>query len=254
MGYDAPTTVKTMADHVEQAPLPDLREEALRVLGAASDKGITLRAIGGVAVALRCPSSTRIPLARAYKDLDVVGLSSERHAIAALLADIGYVADNEFNALHGHRRLLHYDRTNGRQLDSFLDRFDMCHSLDLRGRLALDNLTLAPADLLLSKLQVVEINERDLKDMLALLLDAEIDDGRVALVCSEDWGWWRTVSENLEKVVAYALQEDVEVDAVRARIAVLRERIADQPKSLRWRARARVGDRVRWYELPEETG
>jgi hypothetical protein len=241
-----------MADPIERTPHPDLRHEALRVLHAARDEGLTLRAIGGLAVAIRCPSAARPPLRRDYKDLDVVGLSSERKRIDEVFTDLGYVPDEEFNILHGHQRLLHYDRANGRQLDTFLDRFHMCHTLELKDRIALDELTLPPADLLLSKLQVVETNERDLKDMVALLLDAEIDAERIARVCADDWGWWRTVTEVLEKAVAYAEQESVEPVAVRNRVETLRARIDETPKSLRWRARAKVGDRVRWYELPEE--
>ncbi len=241
-----------MPEPIEEAPLPDLREEAHRVLQSANEEGLTLRAIGGLAVAIRCPSAAHPPLAREYKDLDVVGLSSERKQIDSFLARLGYTPNEEFNLLHGHQRLLHYDRFNGRQLDTFLDHFQMCHTLELKDRLALDELTLTPADLLLSKLQVVETNERDLKDMLALLLDAEIDATRIARVCADDWGWWRTATEVLDKVRAYAEHEDVQPDAVRTRLEELRARLDEEPKSLRWRARAKVGDRVRWYELPEE--
>lgn len=248
----ARSTVEPVAESIKEAPLPDLRDEALRVLRAADEEGLTLRAIGGLAVSIRCPSAARPPLAREYKDLDVVGLSSERQQIDSFLTRLGYTSDAEFNLLQGHQRLLHYDRLNGRQLDTFLDQFQMCHTLELRGRLALEALTLPAADLLLSKLQVVETNERDLKDMVALLLDAEIDAARIARVCAGDWGWWRTATEVLEKVRAYAEHVGVEPDAVRSRVEELRHRIDEEPKSLRWRARAKVGDRVRWYELPEE--
>jgi hypothetical protein len=221
-------------------PLPDLRDEAKRLLRAADERGLTIRAIGGVAVGLRCPSATR-----QYKDLDVVCLSQQRRDVDAFFVEHGYVADAEFNLLQGHRRLLHFDRANDRRLDTFVDRFEMCHALDLRDRLALDELTLTPADLLLTKLQVVETGERDLQDMVALLLDAEIDDERVAQVCADDWGWWRTATETLDKLERYE-------PSLAPQIAQLRKRIEAAPKSLRWRARAKIGDRVRWYELPED--
>src|SRR5918995_5450966 len=139
-----------MAETPERTPLPQLRDEALRLLGAAEERGLTIRAIGGLAVAIRCPSAARPPLAREYKDLDVVGLGSERKEIEAFFVDQGYVPDKEFNVLQGNERLLHHDPVNGRQLDTFLDRFSLCHTLDLRNRLALDKLTLTPADLMLS--------------------------------------------------------------------------------------------------------
>ncbi len=242
-----------MAKTAERVPLSDLREEALRVLHAARERDLIVRATGGLAVALRCPSAIRPPLAREHKDLDVIGLSSERKEIDALFVEHGYTPDKEFNALQGHQRLLHYDHVHGRQLDTFLDRFQMCHTLELKNRLALDELTLTPADLLLSKLQVVETNERDLKDMIALLLDADVDVGRVARVCADDWGWWRTSTEVLRNVEAYAASlEGVDHDVLRSRITELNEQIEAAPKSLRWRARAKIGDRLRWYELPEE--
>lgn len=233
-------------------PLADLRAEARRVLEAARERDLAVRAVGGLAVSLRCPSASQPPLARDYKDLDVVGLAAERQEIDGFFRELGYTPDEEFNALQGHQRLLHYDTANGRQLDTFLDRFHMCHDLDLRGRLRLDELTLTPADLLLTKLQVVQTNERDLKDATALLLDADVDDARVAEVCASDWGWWRTVTGVLDKVEAFAQQDGIDTERMHVRVARLRERIDTEPKGRRWRARAKVGDRVRWYELPEE--
>ena len=221
-------------------PLADLRAEAKRLLAASAERGLTVRATGGVAVGLLCPSA-----AREYKDLDVACLSTQRQEVDALFVDHGYIADAEFNLLQGHQRLLHHDPVHHRRLDTFVDRFEMCHALDLRDRLDLDELTLTPADLLLTKLQVVETGERDLVDAAALLRDAEIDDARVAEVCANDWGWWRTATQTLEKVELFAPD-------TAPRVAQLRARIDAEPKSLRWRARAKIGDRVRWYEEPEE--
>lgn len=240
----------------ERRPLEDLREEALEVLRAVAAQGLTLRATGGIAVALRCPSAGRPPLARRYKDLDFVGRSDERREVDALLVELGYDPSREFNVLHGRHRLLYWDAANGRQLDVFLDRVVMCHALELKDRLALDELTLPAADLLLTKLQVVQTNERDLKDAIALLLDAEPDADRIAHVLAEDWGWWRTVTEVLGRIEIYAaaLPGFELAGTIAERVRALRDRIDAEPKSLRWKARARVGDRLRWYELPEEEG
>ena len=46
----------------------------------------------------------------------------------------------------------------------------MCHRLDLRSRLHIAGPALNPADLLLTKLQIVELNRKDAIDMIALLL------------------------------------------------------------------------------------
>lgn len=183
-----------------------------------------------------------------------MGLGRQRQEIGALLAARGYVPDTEFNTYHGSSRLNYHDVVNGRGLDVFLDRLTMCHELDLRGRLDQVPLTLDTADLLLSKLQVVQTNERDLKDAVALLADGEVDDQRVASVLASDWGWWRTSTEVLGKVEAYMAGLPPAPVMARAVAAIesLTEAIERHPKSLRWKTRARVGERVRWYDLPDE--
>jgi hypothetical protein len=242
-------------------PKEDLREEAVRVLDAAAEEGVVLRAVGGLAVNLLCPSSRVPPLAREYKDLDLAGRRGDAAAITAFLGSMGYDPDEEFNALHGHRQLYFWDRRHGRQLDVFVERITLSHDLEVGHRLEATSRTLSPADLLLTKLQVVEVNERDLKDVCALLADQPIaadgiDLERVLEVLTADWGWWRTCTATLDAVTGYATA----LDGFDARERVLRSaqevraRIDAAPKSVRWKLRAIVGERVRWYELPEETG
>lgn len=235
------------------ATLADVRAEGERIVVAAAERGLTLRLCGGAAVAYLCPSAAVPPLARAYKDVDVVALRRERAAVAALLVELGYEARQEFNLLNGSSRLLFWDATNERQLDVLLDRFEMCHALELAGRLDAGTVALDPADLLLTKLQVRETNERDVRDALALILDTEPHVGRVADVLCADWGWWRTTTEVLSRVAASAeILEPPAAHAVRAWIERLEREVETRPKGVRWRARAAVGDRVRWYEEPDE--
>lgn len=240
-------------------PEADLRREVTRVLDAAHAQPVALLATGGLAVWLRCPSAARPPLAREYKDLDLVGRAGQAEPTAGLLDSLGYVPDAEFNQLHGHQRLYFWDPTNERQLDVFIERMKMSHDLDLSQRLDLDKETITLADLLLTKLQVFETNDKDLKDAAAILVDHPIDErgvdaDRVASVLVNDWGWWRTATANLDKVVAYTehLEHFPDADLVKERIQQLQKHIAEAPKSMKWRLRARVGERVRWYELPEE--
>jgi hypothetical protein len=232
-----------------RGPLDDLREEAPRVLARVQERGLQARAVGGLAVWLRCPSARQPPLAREYKDLDLVAALSDAPELVLTLGELGYRADEEFNALHGHQRLYFWDAAHGRQLDVFVDEMRMCHTLDLRGRVAVERDTVPLADLLLAKLQVVEINEKDLQDATALLADHEVPAERVVEVLAGDWGWWRTATETLDKVAAYA---GARVQAVAERVATLRAAIDAAPKSRRWKLRAKVGERMRWYELPEE--
>ena len=124
-----------------------------------------------------------------------------------LLDGHGYTADTRFNTLHGAQRLLHYDPAHQRQLDTFVSSFAMCHALDLEDRLPAGSATLAPADLLLTKLQIYEVNDKDLIDAIALLLShpvgadgqPSLDTRRLAKVTSTDWGWYTTLTDNLAK-------------------------------------------------------
>jgi hypothetical protein len=240
-------------------PPPDLRDEVMRVLGAGSQVRLVLRVTGGLAVWLRCPSARRPPLEREFKDLDLVGQAGQAEPITALLEGLGYLPDEEFNQLHGHQRLYFWDPENQRQLDVFIERIAMSHVLDLAGRVDLEDKTIPLADLLLTKLQVFETNEKDLKDSVAILVDHPIGDNgidpdRVAEVLASDWGWWRTATASLDKVVAYSdnLNNFDGAETVIQRAEELRALVDQAPKSLKWRARAKVGERIRWYELPEE--
>jgi hypothetical protein len=240
-------------------PVADLGLEAPRVLDELESRGVAARAVGGLAIHLRCPSSGRPPLARSYKDLDLATVLRASRPLTEALSELGYQPDQEFNALHGHERLLFWDTEHDRQLDVFVDRMVLCHTLEFANRLTLEPRTLPLADLLLTKLQVVEVNERDLKDAAALLADYElgpdgIDNERVVEVLAGDWGWWRTATATLERVARYAGDLDGLPGAalVVQRATALRERVDAAPKSRRWRLRAMVGERKRWYELPED--
>ena len=238
--------------------------EATRIIDAGRQHGIVLRAAGGVAVALLCQSARQAPLARHHLDIDFAihgrdGVRAER-----MLAELGYEPEDEFNALHGQRRLFFLDRSQNRQADVFLDRIEMCHQLDFRNRLERLEQTLTPADLLLSKLQVVETNNKDYLDMVALLADlplTERDDRgidlvRIREVCAADWGWWKTttiVASRVRKFAQELCSRHETVDsAVIGHIDTLIEDLERTPKSRKWKLRARIGERVRWHELPED--
>jgi hypothetical protein len=238
-------------------PLDDPVAEATRLIEMANRDGTILRALGGVAVLMRCPSAQHPPLARTPKDLDFVTTSKDRKALLALFKHAGYQEDREFNALRGKTRLFFWDADNARQADVFINRISMCHSLDLADRLDEHPATLSVSDLLLLKLQVFETNERDYKDALALLVDpAEngIDVPYIAGLLATDWGWWRTATMVLERVDRYSRELDgfSRKNDAHDRIRELLGAIEEEPKSRRWKLRARVGDRARWYAQPEE--
>ncbi len=245
-----------------RAPAADILVEARRILGAIDAAGVPARALGGVAIGLHTHTPLPPALLRPYADIDLVVGSGREGDLARVLAAASYEADRKFNALYGYKRQLYWDRANDRQLDVFVGRFAMCHELPLDGRLDDPSGTLRPADLLLTKLQVVELNPKDVVDALALIdqhaTGREVDGDvlgldRIAAVTGVDWGWHTTALETLDRLEADVGRVSGDSEArIRARLGELRAAIVDAPKSLRWRARARIGRRMAWYELPEE--
>jgi hypothetical protein len=244
---------------------PDIDAEARRLLDAVARRGVRARLIGGMAVQLLAGDRLHPAYRREIRDLDFVLPRRDGRAMEALLADAGYAPEAQFNALNGHRRLRYGDARTGGEIDVFVGEFAMCHRIPVSERIDADPTTVPLAELLLTKLQIVELNARDATDAVALLHHhavADHDDDalnapRVAELCAGDLGLWRTVTANLERVAAAT--DDLALDAaqrdrVRARIAELHVRIEAEPKSRGWRLRARVGERKRWYELPEEVG
>jgi hypothetical protein len=235
-------------------------EEAERISAAASAAKIPAKLVGGAAINLHCSSARQAPLKRRYGDLDFVASSKQRQAVQKLFESLGYEGDRRFNTLNGDQRLLYLDGVNGRQIDVFIDRMKMCHVIELANRLGHEGPTLTPADLLISKLQVYEVNMKDLVDTTALLLDHPIADhdndainaAYLARLTSEDWGLHRTLQLNSGRVRDAVRDLHVDADLVNQRLDELWTRIDAQPKSLKWKLRARVGDRMSWYELPEE--
>lgn len=239
-------------------------EKALKVINEGEKRGATIRLIGGIAVYYHSPTATNEYFARTYGDVDFFGLSSQTKIIKKVMESLGYTPHERFNALHGDRRLLYYDESNGSRIDFMLDFFEMCHKIDLRDRLKIDKVTIPLADLLLTKLQIVELNEKDIKDIAVLLIDHELSDKDeedhinvkyIAKLCSNDWGLEKTITITLDKVLDWARQSNISEEyknTIITRISQIKSSIDTEPKSLKWKMRAKIGEKVRWYELPEE--
>ncbi len=251
-----------MAEPAVDTQQHEITEEAKRLARLVVVDGLPLRLMGGLAIWLRCPTVRRPPYQRTYDDLDFVARSDQSRLITSFFGDQGYVPEKLFNALHGASRL-NFKAADGRwTIDVIFDVFQMSHRIDLRGRLADATGTLGLADLLLTKLQVWEVNRKDLGDAACLLADhaigrgvpEAIDVGRVLALTTADWGLCHTVERNLERVAARWRDEPGQgapFDAASNAEALLRA-IQEAPKALAWKARARVGERVRWYETPED--
>jgi hypothetical protein len=236
--------------------------EARQLISLAAEEGLVMRALGGVAVYLQSDDG-QPRLVRSLKDIDLAVARGSGKAASRVLAQAAYVADEMFNALRGSRRLLYHDPRNGRHVDVFVGEFSMCHELPLTERLGRDPLTVPREELLLSKLQVVELTGNDQADIYNLLYhhdvgereDAGISSPFIAALCARDWGLWRTcqlnIGRSLDNLGGSGLGP-AEQQVVAGRLESLRGRIDAEPKSRRWRIRNQVGDKVRWYAEPEQ--
>lgn len=231
----------------------------------AAQTGVRLWLLGGAAIHYLLGERLHPSLARQLKDIDFVTLGPDRSRVVRFMTDRSYVEDGEFNAIHGHKRLLFYDARHRRQVDVFVDRFQMCHELPLPDRLEAGKPTLHLAELVLTKLQIVQLNEKDRNDLYALLLaygvadhdDHTINAERIAVLCSRDWGLYRTLQLNLarlrEGLPGQALPP-AETAVIALRIDEIERAIEESPKSRAWKLRARIGDRMVWYQDPDEVG
>ena len=260
--------------------LQDPLAEALRIVDLADQRGLLVRLMGGMAIRAHAPdwpARTR----RVEVDLDFATRARDRGAFYQLLEAEGYTADKRHNALFGSKQAYFVDVARNRPVDVLVDTLEMCHRFSFGDRLAASSPTLPLAELLLSKLQVVKINRKDVLDALVHLAEhphgpndgapdsrhglGTINVPKILSYTSNDWGWWRTVTGNLDTLEAYLATEltpeDLDLNNGRellfdpaAQIAALRTAIDEAPKSTRWKLRARIGERQTWYQDPEEMG
>jgi hypothetical protein len=259
-----------MVDHGNDAasvgaagPLADPVSEAKRVVESATRAGLLVRVLGGVAVRMQAPSETPL-LPRSIGDIDLAIRQGGWRALADFLKSLGYASDDMFNALNGARRLLFFDHANNRKMDVFVGEFEMCHSIPITGRMDKHPVTIPLAELVLTKLQIVQLTDRDLRDIYSLSYHhnvsvgdgSEIEADFIADLCAKDWGLWRTctstIEQSLTRLPDYGLSPEAS-ELIAARLSAVLKQIEQAPKSARWKLRGRVGDRVRWYDEPEET-
>ncbi|MDO8210186.1 nucleotidyltransferase family protein [Conexibacter sp. CPCC 206217] len=225
--------------------------EGVEIVESCRAAGAAVRLIGGAAIALH--SGRGDAPHRAFSDLDLIAARRSTKTLTQVLEAHGFEGERQFNALNGDRRLVFHGPAG--KLDVFVDRFEMCHEIPLVERIELDTPTITVTDLLLTKLQVVELNEKDAQDVALLLTAHECGstEGDVVNVdylgrlLGNDWGLWRTFTNSLETVAATA-------PAVRPRADRILEAVEAAPRTRRFRLRARIGERKRWYDIPEEVG
>jgi hypothetical protein len=240
--------------------------ELKRILEASDQAGILLRVIGSLAFQMHCPKYGYLQAAmgRAYTDIDFGAYKKQTKQIQALMAGLGYTDNREvFIASEGDRAI--FDKPEvGIHVDVFYEKLDFCHAIYWKDRLEVDSPTIPLAELLLEKMQIVQINEKDVIDTIMLLLEhplGEVDSETinikwVAELCAKEWGLWRTTTMNLDKVKQlahhYPQLEESQKTHVTKQVDTILARLNDEPKPLAWRIRDRVGDRVKWYKDVDE--
>jgi hypothetical protein len=242
------------------------RSRILEALDQPENRHIVMRLIGALAFRSHCPKYGYIQdaLGRVFTDIDFATYTRYVKDVSRLLPELGYHEDKMVTQLFGEGRMLFHDPKFGRHIDVFIDRLDFCHILPLVGRLEADTVTLPLAELLVEKMQIVQLNEKDVIDTIMLLREhpvGETDEetvnaGVISRLTAADWGLWRTLTRNLELVVSMLdhydqLSED-DRSVVRGRIDELEDRIAAEPKSTKWKLRSKIGERIKWYKDVEE--
>jgi hypothetical protein len=246
-------------------PAP-LIEQAQRILRAAENRNLTLRLIGALAFHMRCPEFNYIQTEakRFFTDIDFMAYFAQMRDVERLFKELSYVEDRRIKSVPGLRRSIFFHRDHPWHSDVFYDVLDFSHEIDLRGRLELDYPTISLVDLLLEKMQIAQINQKDVIDTLMLLRQYEVGDSgnaniemdHLARVTKADWGLWKTVTTNLEKVNQLADKYEVLTDddrrIIRERLRTMLARIDEEPPTLRWRLRSRIGERIKWYRDVDE--
>jgi len=242
--------------------------EVTRITEAGNQVGVVLRVLGSLAFHMHCPRLGRLQaeMGRAYTDIDLAAYSHQAKEIRALLTGMGYVENREVFMVSEGNRAIFDNPTKHLHIDVFYEKLDFCHVIRWNGRLEMDSPTIPLAELLLEKMQIVKINEKDVIDTIMLLSEHALGDhdeetiniDLIARLCAADWGLWRTVTMNLDKVrklaPAYSQLTDDQKNRVVDEVNTALSRIETEPKPMAWRMRARVGDRVQWYKDVEEVG
>ncbi len=269
----APTVPAVPATHVEPATLAareellapplfqELYQEACRIMGESKSYRVDLRVMDSLAFWVSTARSRWLLAPIEKREIILGGRLSHAGPIITLLQGLGYEENRRFNALYGKQRLHFLMASRDLSIDVFLDNYAMYHRIDLSGYLGNGAMALVETPLFLSRLQCVEIGDAGLRDLCALLIehdlsavpaDGRIDTAAITRLCTEDWGWYKTVSVNLDRIHSFATATLSPSDRaiVQERVQRIQQGIASAPKSLRWQTRARVGESVRWYETP----
>ncbi len=243
----------------------ELQTEALQIIEAAASAQIPLWTMDPIALWHHCHEHRRLLTVPRQRHFDLAGHSEHLSQIIQFFGRLGYHSNTRPNALPTIHRLFFTKPQKQITAVVFLDTFEMYHRFDLKPFLKPNEPILPVTALALIRLQLVEISDEALSDLAALFIEYDvslvtktnqIDASQITALCADDWGWSKTISMNLEQLIYFA--EDslllAERNVVIERARRLKSSLDAAPKSLRWQARARLGESMRWYETPIEVG
>jgi len=250
----------------DRAERDKFETELKQIIKASNDADIILRVIGSLAFQMHCPKYGYLQeaMGRAYTDIDFAAYRRQSKEIQGLMTSLGYSENREIFIVSEGERAIFVKPKVGLHVDVFYEKLDFCHIIRWEGRLEVDNPSIPLAEMLLEKMQIFQINEKDIIDTIILLLEHPLGDKdyetinikHIAGLCSNDWGLWRTTTMNLEKVRLlikdYAQLTVEQKERIETQVMTALEYINQEPKSLAWRLRARVGDRIKWYKDVDE--
>jgi hypothetical protein len=238
--------------------------ESARILDEAKRRNTVLKLAGGLAIHNHCTEHSFCD--RRYGDIDFVGLSSQYESIVEVMKEAGYIENSNMTMSTGVSRLLFEKPESTDHIDVFLDHMDIEHDVNLRNRLEIEKDTISISDLLLNKLTITRLNEKDLRDIIAMMKDIPIgyDDSAgtinityIADLCAKSWGLHHDVMASLKRTLdilsRFDLSEDDKSNVV-MKLEALQNAILMFPKSLRWRLRALFSERIPWRREIETTG
>ena len=243
-----------------------MRSEGVRIVKAANERNIHLRLLGAIAFQTHCPKYNYLTsrLRRVLSDVDFAAYGSERNQIEKMMREFGYADQPMVTALFGSQRMIWDNKANGMHVDIFFDKLEMNHNITFQGRLGIDEATISLADMLLEKMQIVRINEKDIVDTIMLLREHKIggnspetiDAEYIAKLLSNDWGFYYTFTTNLKKVqdalTRYPELTKEDQSDITGKIQDLSARMEKVPKTFGWKVRAKMGPKTKWYKDVED--
>lgn len=252
-------------------PPREFLQKAIDITVAANESNLVLRLTGGLGIACALREDTslldilfanRAVLSDSvFADIDFVSTSRDARRMNDFFVDkLNFSKDRIVNALFGDVRRIYYSQDLAFHTDIFIDKLEFNHTLDVANRLSLSFPHLDVPDLLLSKLQIHFINQKDLVDIIALMCSGEIlkesSVARILEVLSDDWGFYHDSICNLDRAMQLTDglhgMTSFRRDAVTKAIEKLKSDIDRQPKSRAWIKRNRKGILKQWWQDVEE--